>query len=286
MDFDKLNPYCVTLYFTAAIFFTMIFMHPAFIAVNVISSSLACLCICKDSFLKSLKYKTAMFALITFVNPFFTSDGETVLFRIFVHPYTAQALLYGAVLGGIFFCSVNWFSCFGNIIGTDKFMYMTFSRLPTLCTVLSTVIGLIPFFEKKLAEISDIQTPLFKGRKKLYSILNSFNTAVSFSFEHAVLLSFSMKNRGYGSVKPTRYRTYRFTVYDFCLILFSVTSSLAVILFGFSCGTRVEILPSVKLIPFGVRETVGLISYTVLLMIPFIYHISEEIRWNYLMSKI
>ena len=55
------------------------------------------------------------------------------------------------------------------------------------------------------------------------------NSATAYAFEHAVNLSFSMKNRGYGTGRAIRYADYSLTTED--RILFAAVLAMAAVSF-------------------------------------------------------
>ena len=101
-DFEKLNPTVVLIYFCYIIFIFMSCINPVLCPVHVIFSFLMGLCLRKDKILKTVKFNVFMGLALTFVNPIFSTGGETVLFTIFGRKYTAQRLIYGFVLACIF----------------------------------------------------------------------------------------------------------------------------------------------------------------------------------------
>ncbi len=286
-DFNRLNPYTALIYFVCVVFFSIVFTHPLFVAVNVVASFAACLCICKKEILALCKYTLLMAAVITFVNPVFSTGGETVLLRPFGRPYTLQALIYGAVLAGIFICSINWFCCLGKVLTSEKFMYIFGGRFPNLCTILSTVLTLVPYFSAKLAEISGTQINIIPDDNgKIKGYFRSFNVAVSYAFEHAVNLAVSMKNRGFGTGKTTHYLNYKFKNPDIVIISASAGLTAAVLASIYSVGVDVQIIPALQLAPMGGVQWLGFGCYVALLAVPVIMKVISEIKWKSLMSKI
>jgi len=224
--------------------------------------------------------------LIAFINPLFSTQGETVLFTCFGRPYTLQALVYGFIMGGILISSINWFSCLGRVITTDKFMYIMGGKMPNLCTMLTMIISLVPFFQNKLAEISRVQSTVLKEHSKSKSAFRALSVASSYAFEHAINLSVSMKNRGYGSDKSTRFANYRIKKYDIIFLFITVLLFTSTILCIFTFATSVQIIPQVILPYISTKETAGSICYVIMLLLPCIMYISKEIQWQYLKSKI
>ncbi len=285
-DFFKLHPCTVLLYFISVLIYSMVFMHPLYVGINVVLSFVACLCLCRNETLASIKYILTFGILIAVLNPFFSTGGNTVLFTYFGRNYTLQALAYGAVMGGIFICSINWFSAMGKVISTDKFIYLFGGRFPNVCTVLTMVMGLVPFFQRKLVEIEQAQSTVIQQDSRLKSAVRALNSAVSYAFEHAIGLSVSMKNRGFGSGRTTVFSDYKFKKYDVIILIITVVLNIYVITNLFSYAVNVQLIPYINLPPVGTKQIAGGICYSALLLLPTFMHILKELQWQYLKSKI
>ena len=79
---------------------------------------------CKKEMSAGAPYTLGFGAVIILINPLLNSRGQTVLFTFFGRNYTLQALIYGAVLAGIFICSINWFTCLGKVLDSDKILFL------------------------------------------------------------------------------------------------------------------------------------------------------------------
>ncbi|MBQ8603220.1 MAG: hypothetical protein IJ410_00030 [Oscillospiraceae bacterium] len=263
----------------------MVFMHPAYVAVNVLLSFGACMVLTRKETLASLKFTFMFAAAIALANPLFNTKGETMLFTYFGRNYTLQALVYGLVMAGILVSCINWFSCLGKIITNDKFIYIMGGRLPNLCAMLSMVISLVPFFQTKLAEISRVQSTVI-NKDKTGGAFRALNVATAYAFEHAVNLSVSMKNRGFGTGAKTQYARYRIRRSDVALMAVIAALSAATAAGCFTAATGAQIIPRIVLPDGGVAEIIGMICYISLLSLPVITTVIEEIQWRYLKSKI
>ena len=284
-DFSRLHPYTVLLYFLSVLVYSMVFMHPLFVAANVVLSFVACMCLCPRETAASIKYTIGFSMLIMLLNPFFSTGGETVLFTYFGRNYTLQALVYGAVMAGIFICSINWFSAMGKVISTEKFLFLFGGRFPNICTVLTMVMGLVPFFQKKLMEIDRAQGTI-RQDKGFKNSFQSLNSAVSYAFEHAIGLSVSMKNRGFGSGRTTRFSDYRFRKYDFLTLFIILILNASVVANLFAYAVNIQLIPVIVLPVPGTEQLIGGICFFLLLLLPTAMYILKELQWQYLKSKI
>ncbi|MBR4036892.1 MAG: hypothetical protein IKJ05_09250 [Oscillospiraceae bacterium] len=282
-DFYNIHPYCALAYFAGVILYSMVFMHPVTVAANVILSFAASISLGGKEILASAKYTIFAGIVIAVVNPLFNPAGSTVLFTYFGRNYTYEALVYGIIMGGIFIISINWFGCMGRVITSDKFMYIFGGRLPTLCLILTMVIGLIPFFQKKLSEISSAGSLLIKGSSKTRQAFRALSVATGYTFEHSVNLSVSMKNRGYGTGKTTRITNYTVKIYDIIFIIITAVLNVTVICLLSGSAVNIEIIPAINI---PVLKGTGFTGFTVLLALPCIMYLFKELKWLYLKSKI
>lgn len=285
-DIYSLHPAVVGVYFAVIIIFTALFVHPVFVLLNVAVSFAACLCCCKKEMSAGAPYTLGFGAAIILINPLLNSRGETVLFTFFGRNYTLQALIYGAVLAGIFICSINWFTCLGKVLDSDKILFLFGGKFPSVCRMLSMVIGLVPFFQSKMEEIRQVQGTVKNEKSRLKMSLGALNTAFGYAFEHAVRLSFAMKNRGWGAAKVSRYRTYPFKVRDAAVFLFCLMRSAGTAVLAFSDACGASFTPVLQIAPMGPRQFAGAVCYVFFLMMPVILKVLKEIQWQFLKSKI
>lgn len=285
-DIYSLHPAVTGIYFAAVIIFTALFVHPVFVIINVVVSYAVCLCCCKKEFAVTAPYSLCFGAVITLINPLLNNRGETVLFTFFGRNYTLQALIYGAVLAGIFICSINWFTCLGKALDSDKMLFLFGGRFPSVCRTLSMIIGLVPFFQSKMEEILRVQSTLKNEKSRLKRSLNALNTAFGYAFEHAVQLSFAMRNRGWGAAKTSRYRTYPFKSRDAAVCLMCLIRCAGTVILAFTDACGAVFTPVLQTAPMGPKQAAGAVCYSLFLLMPVILKIFKEIQWQFLKSKI
>lgn len=284
-DVYDINPWCALIYFCTIIFFSMIFVNPFYCILNMFASFLCSFCINRKGMITSFKYNIGLAILLAVINPLFNTKGKTVLFMYFNRNYTLEALIYGIVLACMLISGINWFGCMGRVITQDKFIFIFGTKLPNLCMLISVITGLIPFFQDKLSEIYGIQTCIFPKNSKIKNAFLSLSGAADYAFEHAVNLSISMKNRGYGSGSKTMYKRYNFAFSDIIFICIVIFLS-AFIIPSVKCGIDVQFIPNIILPQFTFSYMLGLCCYAILVLLPCFMCIFKEIRWIYLKSKI
>ena len=96
-----------------------------------------------------------------------------------------------------------------------------------------------------------------------------------------------MRSRGYGAAKRTNFRLYHFSFSD-GLLLALMAALAAVTAWAAAAGyARAEFVPAVYIAgsntPLGAA---GLMAWAVLLLLPTILHLWEDLTWRILRSKI
>ena len=124
--FSTYHPIINFTYFAAIFAFSMFERHPVFLGIS---------CVCALIYSVYLKgRKAALFALCaalpifivsTVLNPIFNHEGYTLLFYMKNgNPVTLESILFGMVSGAMLVAILMWFSCFNEVISSDKFIYL------------------------------------------------------------------------------------------------------------------------------------------------------------------
>ncbi len=285
-SFKDIHPLTALLFLVTVIYCSMVFMHPVLVCINILCSTLTCIFLCRKEFFALFRYLIYMSVLIIIFNPIVNTTGKTLLFTFLSRKITLEAVIYGLILRGIMVSGINWFTVLGKIITTDKFDYLFSRRFPSLCTIFTMTIGMIPLFQNKLYEITWVRKSLKGDENKLKGAIDDLNAAVNFAFEKAVNLSKTMKNRGFGSSKPTRYRRYMFSASDAAVYAILAVSIYCIHSAIYDRSINVRIIPRLQITPFTSGDILYLLIYILFLLTPLFLHFIEEIRWNYLRSKI
>lgn len=284
--FAACHPAVNVIFFAGAIVFGMFLSHPFYLGVSVAASALYYLLLTGKKGVRFLLSMLCFAMLLAFLNPVFQTEGETVLFSYPLpfgigcgqegtRRFTLEALLYGAVTGGVFFTMLVWFACYSRVVSDDKFLYLFGQAMPAVSLLLSIVFRLAPELKRKAGQIQGFRRCIGRlpgrvsGRKRLLSGAVILSVLTSWALEGAVTMADSMESRGFGSGRRSVFSIYRFGRRDLavCLLLF------------FCAGT-------VVVAAFLGRAAAGLIGYGLFLFLPSALHIWEDITWSILKSKI
>jgi len=282
----NLHPAVSFLYYLFAIVFSVCIMHPVCIVLSVFGSLLLSV---KLSGKKMLKFylmfilPTAIVAAI--LNPLFNHQGVTVLaYFPNGNPFTKESLLYGFAASGMIASVMSWFYSFNLIMTGDKIVYLFGKITPSLSLLISMILRFVPNFRHQIKEISDAQKGMgIYKRNKFKALLSVLSAEITIALESSVTTSDSMKSRGYGTAKRTFYSCYTMRKFDVAVLIFTLVTSIAVILLWISGAFKSVFYP---VIAISDVSALSCVVYGVFCLLPFILECTEEIRWNALKSKI
>jgi energy-coupling factor transport system permease protein len=234
------------------------------------------------------------FLLISFGNPIFNQLGETVLFTYFGgRPYTLEALFYGFAMASMFLSIITWFSTYNEVMTSDKFLYCFGGLAPSVSMILTMVLRLVPSFIKKTQQIAGarkcVGMSVEDGTKseKIEHGLTIVSALTSWALEGGVVMSDSMRSRGFGCGKRTSFSIYRMKKSDIHLLILMMILIFTIILCAVRGGMDVVYFPRTQIADLdNIWTILGIICYFIFLSIPTALHLLEELTWHILKSKI
>ena len=235
--FTKFHPLVNFLYFVLVIGFSCLFMHPVFLFVSLLSSFVFLIFLKGKKYVKpTLLYTFSLVLIMALLNPLFNHEGVTILTYLpSGNPLTFESIIYG-IFASIMICNViNWFSCYNEIMTSDKFIYLFGKITPTLALILSMTLRFIPEFKRQLKEISDAQkcigNDISTGKltDRIKNVLSIISIMTTRALENSITTADSMKSRGYGLKKRTSYSNYKFLRRDIIAIILMLLCFLVVI---------------------------------------------------------
>lgn len=284
--FSKCHPLVNFVFFLGAIGFGVVIQHPAYIAASCLAGATYLVLLNRRNGWKLILGAIPLFVLLSVVNPLFGDYGKTVLFTVFGHNYTLEALYYGMAVSGILLVMLFWFGCYSRVLTSDKFICLFGSLIPALSLLLVMVLRMIPNLAAKTRQILGSRRSIGKGagegstgKEKLLDAMTILSALTDWALEGSIVTADSMRSRGYGCAKRTSFRIYRMTGRDIVLLAGIVVLAGAVLLLG---GTEAVFTPELRLAVPGW----GLAAYCVFLMIPVILHAKEALLWHISISGI
>ena len=291
--FSDCHPIVNFIFYAGAIGLGMCFSHPLFLLCSV-GLSISYYWILKRTIGRYLLRMLLVFTAISLINPIFSIYGDTILFTYLKNrPYTFEALCYGCTIGAVFVTIMTWFVSYNEVMTSDKFLYCFGKLAPAVSIILTMVFRLVPSFQKKAEQIAGarrcIGMSVENGTKneKIEHGMTIVSSLTSWALEGGVVMADSMRSRGFGSSKRTSFSIYKFKKSDYMLLGIMSILIVLIVVCAWNGGMKVEFFPMISMT--GLRNIwtiLGVSSYLVLLSIPTVLHILEEITWRILKSTI
>lgn len=291
--FSTFHPVVNFTYFTAAILFSMFFMHPVFLAVSLLCGMIYSIRLNGMRALRfNLIYLLPTLVLVALINPAFNHEGVTILLYVNDNPITLESIVYGIASSAMFISVILWFSCYNAVMSSDKFIYLFGRVIPALSLILSMVLRFVPKFKAQVRVISNAQRCIGRDVKtgtvlqRAKNGITILSILTTWALENAIETANSMKSRGYGLKGRTSFSNYRFDSRD--KAVFSVMGLLVLtVLAGAVTGENsLRYFPSLSARPVSAWSVLVYLSYASLLILPVVFDSLEELRWYRMKSKI
>lgn len=288
--FSDCHPAICFLYLAGVILISMFMSHPVILGLSF-GGALA-YSVCLKGWKKVVKFNIALtlpaMIIVAFVNPAFNHYGVTFLFYLKTGPVTLEAVVYGAVLASMLFIAILWFTCYNEVMTTDKFVYLFGRLIPALSLVLSMVFRFVPRFGAQANIIRNGQKAA--GRdvsngsllKRIRYGVNILSILVTWALENAIETSDSMKARGYGLKGRTAFSIFRFDRRDGIVTAILVTL-LALFISGSLSGvTYASYNPVISLggLPLTWTGAITYLAWALFCFFPVIMRIGEVMTFK------
>ena len=295
--FSRAHPAVSFSFFAAVILLSVMLLHPVYLTLSLAGAAAYLVCLKGRrgawQVLATVPLFLAVTALAPLLNPLKDAQGGHVVTTLFGRYITWELLGNGAMLSGMFIAMLLWFLCYNAIMTGDKFTALFAPLLPSLSLLLVMVLRLVPAYGRKAKQIATARQCIGLGgsggtkRDALRGMSANLAALTAWALEGAIVTADSMRSRGYGAAKRTNFTPYRFTASDGALLVLMAALA-AVTLAAAAAGyARAEFIPAVYIAgsntPLGAA---GLAAWTVLLLIPTILHLWEDMTWRILRSNI
>ena len=287
-EFKKYHPIVNFLYFVFVIVFSVTEMHPVCLTISLLSSLLCTFVCCGSGRLKSsVLFFIPVFLMTALINPLFNHEGITIITYLpGGNPLTLESVVYGLCSACMIVNVICWFGVYGNIMTSDKFIYLFGWVIPSLSLIFSMTLRFIPLFAKQLKTVVnarkgmgiDSSTGSIKTRIK--NGLTALSVMITWALENAIDTADSMRSRGYGIPGRTAFSVFRFSGRDIAAITAIVFLGLYVLVGSFAGAAEILYFPYLKSVPFSLYSVSVYFAYGILCLIPIFIEIWEVIKWN------
>ena len=293
--FSTYHPIINFLYFMLVVSLSMFLMHPLCLLL-ALAGAFAYSVYLKGrrAFLFGLKFMLPTMALTALMNPVFNHKGATILtYWPDGNPLTWESIAYGIAAAAMLATVVCWFSCYNEIMTSDKFVYLFGRVIPSLSLLFSMVLRFVPRFKKQMQSVSDAQKCIGRDAsrgnlwERIRHGIRMLSIMVTWMLENAVDTADSMKGRGYGLKGRTAFSLYRFDSRDMIALAVILLAGGYVLLAGcIMGGLSFRYFPSMQGAgPPGLFISLSGV-YGLLCAMPLVINIWEDTKWKRLQSGI
>jgi energy-coupling factor transport system permease protein len=270
----------------------MCFMHPVCLVISLVSSLAYSIYLRGRKAARfSLLFMLPMLLLAAIVNPAFNHEGATMLFYLpSGNPLTLESITYGIAAAVMLASVVIWFTCYNEIMTSDKFVYLFGRVIPALSLVLSMTLRFVPKFSAQIIVVSEAQRCV--GRdvsngsiiQRAKNGLTILSIMITWSLENAIETADSMKSRGYGLPGRTAFSIYRFDIRDRSALLWLLFCGAYIISGWVVGGVYFRYYPTMKGVELGAFPVSFMLIYLALCLTPVFLNVKEDRNWTRLQS--
>lgn len=290
--FSQMHPIVNFIFFAFVIGFSMFIMNPACLLISLVCALFNVLYLNgKKAVRLSVLYLLPTIIIIAIVNPVFNHDGVTMLaYFPWDNPLTLESIIYGIATAVLLSSIVLWFSCFNEVMTSDKFIYLFGRIIPSLSLVLSMALRFVPKFIFQFNVIRNSQKCIgrdISDGKLLQRLKNAakiISIMISWALENAIETADSMKSRGHGLKGRTAFSIYRFSKRDAAVLSLIMTSGVILIIMSVLDVAKFRYFPSVKGNVISAHAIIYYALYFSLMIMPLAINVWEGIKWKRLRS--
>lgn len=275
--FSGYHPAVNFLFFLWVLGFGVVILHPAFLLAGLAGALCYYLLLHGIRGIRRILLMLPLLLAVILLNPLINRSGATVLFTLFEIPYTLEALVYGAVLSGMFLTMLLWFGCYGTVVTGDKVTSLFGNLIPSVSLLLVMIFRMVPNLIRKGKQITGARQSIGKQMNGLEEAMTVLGCLTTWALEGSIVTADSMRSRGYGTAKRSSFVIYRMTGRDWGLlaVIFGLAPGL---LLGISTGcTAAAFTPEWDLAPVSPPV---LLTYFLFTLIPTLLHLQEAFQWH------
>ncbi len=293
-EFRAYHPIVNLIYFVFVIGFSCFFMHPICLGISLLCGFLYSVMLKGKKAIKTnLIYMLPIIFFTALINPLFNHEGVTVIaYFPSGNPLTAESIIYGLCAAVMIVSVICHFSCYNEIMTSDKFIYLFGKIIPAMSLIISMTLRFVPRFLSQLKVVTNAQKCI--GRdvtcgsiiKRAKNGINILSIMTTWSLENAIDTADSMKARGYGIPGRTAFSIYTFDKRDKKALIFILILGIYTFVGSLMGGMTFSFFPMIETVDVSLFSTSVFCSYFLLCMCPVILELWEVRRWKALISKI
>lgn len=292
--FSTCHPLVNFYYFFVVILCAMFFLHPVLMVISLMSGLAYAFYLNGNKAVRFTIFGIIpIFLVAAFFNPLFSHAGITTLFFLRNgNPVTLESVLYGLAMGGMLVSVITWFTCFNKLMTSDKLIFLFGKFIPALSLIFSMTLRLVPRLKHQIGVIAHGQKCLGRGISdghlgaRLKNGMNIISILMTWALENGIETATSMKSRGYGLKGRTHFFIFRFEKRDKMILTFMISCTIIMAVGSYLGRTRMQFFPKVIMPPPDLWSIVIYVLFLVLVSIPLILNMWEDMKWKAIKSKI
>ena len=293
-EFKTYHPIVNFVYFVFVIGFSCVFLHPACLCISLLGGfTYSVMLKGKKQVKTNLIYMLPMLVAMTLINPAFNHEGVTIIeYLPSGNPLTLESIIYGLCAAMMIVSVICHFSCYNEVMTSDKFIYLFGKIIPAMSLIISMTLRFVPKFLTQLKVVTNAQRCM--GRdvsngsiiKRAKNGLNILSIMTTWSLENAIETADSMKSRGYGIPGRTAFSIFTFDKRDKCALICILLLGIYTFAGSLMGEIGFSFFPSIKMAEVSVFSISVFAAYFLLCICPIIIEIWEVRKWKALRSKI
>ena len=293
-EFKTYHPIVNFVYFVSVIGFSMFFMHPVFLLISLLSGFIYSVVLRGRKAIKTnILYMLPSVIIMALLNPAFSHEGVSIITYLpSGNPLTIESIIYGIVAAVMIISVICHFSCYNEVMTSDKFIYLFGKAAPSLSLIFSMTLRFVPRFISQFKATADAQRCIGRDisyggiitrAKNCILILSGITT---YALESSVETSDSMKSRGYGLHGRSAFSIFRFDKRDAHMLLCILGLSTYVFIGIVTGKIYFRYYPSVSFNTASIYSASVILAFLILCIIPIIIEFWEVRKWKSIRSKI
>ena len=293
-EFKTYHPIVNFTYFVFVIGFSCFFMHPLCLIISLVSGFIYSVMLKGKKAIKTnLIYMLPMILLMAVINPAFNHKGLTIITYLpSGNPLTLESVIYGICAATMLVSVICHFSCYNEVMTSDKFIYLFGKIIPAMSLIISMTLRFVPRFISQLKVVAKTQKCMGRDMSSGSVItrakngLNILSILTTWALENAIETADSMKARGYGIPGRTAFSIFIFDKRDKKALIGILFLGLYVLAGSIAGVMHFEFYPFLETAEFSLFGISVFAAYMLLCIYPVIIELWEVRKWNALRSKI
>lgn len=287
MGFESCHPAVNFIFFAAALYGSISFNHPVFLAIAYICAFAYSV---KRNGMKSVIFNLILLPLAVAFALYYASYhhfGVTVLKQNFIgNNLTVESFVYGLTVSLRAATVCMWCSSLFRVVSSDKVVYLFGRVSPRLSLFLTILLRLVPRLKREAGRINLAQKGIGRGAsqgnlfQRLWNCLRIFSMLITWLIQALALEADSMKSRGSNLRGRTAFSIYRFDNRDraFVIAMFCgiILAAMGVIL----GATEMFYNPKMIWKPLTALNAITALGYAFLCLLPMALELWTEYQFE------